>query len=602
MQKASWVNFFIKTKITTRKSVRKNQKGEIVLSNIHPGFVLILTAFAVLIFPKAYAKYVTLAGSLFTLFSAFMLSENAKLFYSFTDDMKLSLIKIDPVAKVFVIVFAVISVISAVYALSSDSSKQERAASLVYAGSGIAVVLSGDWISFIGFWELMAAASIYIVWAGGTKEARRSSFRYMVMHLFGGNMLLAGALIIVIKTGNLELLNLTGQSGAGYWLVLIGVMVNCAMPPFHTWVPDSYPEATPEGTLYMGSFTTKVAVYALIRFFAGTHWLITFAAVVSVWAACMALIENNLRRLLSYHIISQLGMMVAALACGGLTGEAAAALHAAFNILYKGVLLMGAGAIFYATGGITKITDMGGLAKKMPLTAACFLIASLSIAGFPFTNGFASKGLVMEALSESGNTFAYWLIMAAGVGTWLSITMKINYFAFIAKPEKEFECSKVPASRQLAMVLGAVLCIITGVMPELTYSVLSMDSSYLFSAHHIFEYIGLFIGASVPFVLLVKKMRPHEGINLDLDVFYRGVFASAVFGLSKEVNIFFANFEKVFDNFKASVWLLIRNPRKLFGFKDAQSDGEDDIRPLSEMVHVMVLFCIIALIAIMSFD
>lgn len=572
-----------------------------MMSNLHPGFVLIITGIVVAILPKQFAKSVTFVGSVLAFVCGFFLRNDATLIYNFTDKLKLSLINVDEISKVFVLVFVFISVLIAVYSVAGKTGKFERCASLIYAGSGIAVVLSGDWISFIGFWELMAAASIYIVWAGGTEEARRSSFRYMIMHLLGGNLLLAGAIMVYMNTQSLELVNLTSQGGAGMWLVFAGVMVNCAMPPFHTWVPDSYPVASPEGTLYMGSFTTKVAVYALIRFFSGTEWLLVAAAVVSVWAACMALIENNMRKLLSYHIISQLGMMVAALACGG-CGDAAATLHATFNIMYKGVLLMGAGSVFYATKGINNITQLGGMAKKMPFTAVCFLVASLSIAGFPYTNGFASKALIMESIAEVDNPTAYWLIMAAGVGTWLSITMKINYFVFLKPADENVVCEKVPLARNIAMGIGAAACLLFGLRPDLSYNMLGMDSSHLFSVEHVLEYLGLFAGATVPFVLLIKKMKPHEGINLDLDVFYRGALADFVFGLSKDVNIFFANFEVAFDNFKSSVWLLLRNPKKLFGLKNAEEDEEETLRPLAEMVHVMVLFCIIAIIIIFTMD
>jgi len=156
--------------------------------------------------------------------------------------------------------------------------------------------------------------------------------------------------MILCADGNFDLQLLAGGTGAGYWLVFIGVAVNAAIPPLHTWVADAYPESTPAGTVYMGSFTTKVAIYALIRLFAGTEWLVIVGGLMAVFGACMALIENDLRKLLSYHIVSQLGMMVAGLATGLAVGIDGAALHAAFNILYKGVLLMAAGAVFVATG------------------------------------------------------------------------------------------------------------------------------------------------------------------------------------------------------------------------------------------------------------
>ncbi|MBR4020716.1 MAG: Na+/H+ antiporter subunit D, partial [Firmicutes bacterium] len=409
------------------------------MTSLHPGLILIFTGIFAFVLPQKARQMVSLAGPVFALWAVWMLQPASTMEFAFFGGITMELLHVDMLAKAFGLVFCIIAVIAGIYSFDA-ADRGEKAAALVYAGSSLGVVFAGDWISLICFWEVMAVASWYLVWAGRTQKAKRASYRYLVMHFFGGNMLLAGA-IVLCADGNFDLQLLTGQTGAGYWLVLTGVAVNAAIPPLHTWVADAYPESTPAGTVYMGSFTTKVAIYALIRLFAGTEWLIIVGGLMAVFGACMALIENDLRKLLSYHIVSQLGMMVAGLATGLGAGVDGATLHAAFNILYKGVLLMAAGAVFVATGK-RKISELGGLYRKMPVTAICFLIASLSIAGMPLLNGFVSKGLIMEALHDY--TLGYWLVMLAGVGTWLSITMKINYFVFFGKTENDVACGKVP--------------------------------------------------------------------------------------------------------------------------------------------------------------
>lgn len=575
---------------------------------LHPGLILILTGIVIAILPKEWARYVLPAGALASLCALVFMDKSAGMELAFAGEMKLELFKADEISWFFGLVFAVIAVIASVYAMDKGR-KGEKAASAIYAGSALMTVFAGNMLTFIIFWEAMAISSVYMVFKGNGPDAVRSSYRYTVMHLFGGNLLLAGVMLlpgeITAAVGPI------GDTGSlAYGLIFIGVGVNCALPPLHTWVADSYPQATPESQLFMGSYTTKVAVYAMIRFFAGTEWLVIFAAVTAVLAACMALIENDLRKLLSYHIVSQVAMMVAGLAAGGDIGAAGATMHAAFNILYKGVLLMAAGNIFTALG-LRNITDMGGLAKKMPVTALCTFAASFAIAGVPYFSGFASKALIMEALSEGGHGAAYILVTLAGVGTWLSITMKINYFVFIKKPDgtksaapKDSDSAgrpKVPAYKSMAMIAAAVLVVITGIRPELCYEMLSMDPSHLFAADHVLEYVGLFIGATVPFVLLRRFMAPHPGINLDVDRFYRITLYKGLFAISERVYLFFGRYAVIFDNFYRSVGDTLRSPAKVFGLKVDDSKDES-AHSIGEMVHVLAILCIIALIAILIID
>ena len=568
----------------------------------HPGIVLILAGAVIAIMPKSASRYLLPLGALAALAALLGTDKGLSVEVPFAGELKLSLFVCDEISWFFGLVFAVIGVIGSVYSMDKGR-RGEKAASAVYAGSALMTVFAGNMLTFIIFWEVMAVASIYMVFQGNGPDARRSSYRYMVMHLFGGNMLLAG--VMLLPAGITAAVGpVTDTDSLPYWLMFIGTGVNCALPPFHTWVADSYPQATPESQLFMGSYTTKVAVYAMIRFFAGTEWLVIFAAVTAVLAACMALIENDLRKLLSYHIVSQVAMMVAGLAAGGDVGAAGAAMHAAFNILYKGVLLMAAGNIFTALG-LRYITDMGGLVRKMPVTAVCAFIASFAIAGVPYFSGFASKALIMDALHTGGYNMSYILITMAGVGTWLSITMKINYFVFIKKPERELPAGaatgRVPACKVIAMAAATVLVVITGIRPEICYDMLSMDASHLFAADHVLEYIGLFAGATVPFVLLRTFMAPHEGINLDVDRFYRITLYRGVFALSDVVHLFFAKYAVIFDNFYRSVGDALRSPGRVFGLRTTDSK-EENARSIGEMVHVLAILCVIALITILVMD
>ena len=594
--------------------------------NLHPGRILLAFGLLCVALPKKIGPWAGLLGAVLALLAMAALmgdgffgdgssvsSGSERLEYAFTPSITMKLLSVDGLSKLFGLIFCVIAVICGVYSFG-NAGRAERGASLIYAGSSLGVVFAGDWISLIFFWEIMAIASCYLVWAGKSRRAVRASYRYLAMHLLGGNLLLAGAVILSISAGT-ELTALNGSGGAGYVLVLLGVCINAGVPPLHTWIPDAYPESTASGAVYMGSYTTKAAVYVLIRLFAGTEWLVMAGAVMAVFGACMALIENDLRRLLSYHIVSQLGMIVAALGTGEVSGIDGAALHSAYNILYKGVLLMGAGAVIYATGK-RKITELGGLGRQMPFTAVCFLIASLSIAGMPFLNGFASKALIMESLHDF--TAAYWLVTLAGVGTWLSITMKINYFVFWGRKHagQTGLLRPVPASMQAAMAAGCILCIVTGVFPEIGYSLSpGQTMGHPFTAEHILEYLGMFVGATAVFAALLPKMAPHDTLTLDFDWFYRKWLAAALTFLSRSVYLVFGFFEIRWNHFMHMIGRIIRQPSRLFDGsfrqtheKSRDEEMEDDTgafegdMPVGRFMQIFVVFCVVAFVVIMVLE
>lgn len=561
------------------------------MSNLHPGLILIASGIIALILPDKIRKWVTVAMPALALAAMLSLNESSEMNYVFNRDITMEILHVDGLSRIFGLGLCAIAVVAGIYSFGKES-RGERCASLIYAGSSLGVVFAGDWITLIFFWEAMALSSSYMVWSGRSHSATRASYRYLVMHLVGGNLLLAGAISLCWQ-GNFEIGMLTDASGYGYTFVLLGMLINAAVPPLHTWIPDAYPEATPYGTLYMGSYTTKVAIYALIRVFAGTENLIIIGALMAVFGACMAIIENDLRRLLAYHIVSQLGMMVAALATGSAVGMDGAALHAVFNMLYKGVLLMGAGVVFVATGK-RKISELGGLWKKMPLISVCFLIASLAISGMPLLNGFVSKALIMESLHDY--TASYWLVNMAGIGTWLSITLKINYFVFFGKSDKKIECNPVPVNVKIALVLGTAMCILSGIFPDFIYQFTPNGSTAnVFEINHILEYLGMFIGATVSFVIFIKRMTPHDKITIDFDWIYRRPLCRMVFGISRWVN---RKFEAAMDIAENSVFIIkvmLNTPSQIFN-KVAERHKNEEEEPISEFMQIFIVFCMITFI------
>lgn len=523
--------------------------GTIIDANcLHSGLIMIAMGLLVMALPERLRRPAYIAAPLLALACSLQLNESSEMVYRISSKLSIDMISFDRLSLIFMTAFCIVSIIAAIYSAGSNN-RFEMGFALMYAGSNMGVVLSGDVLSLIIFWELSAIASCYVVYARRTRKSTRAAFRYILVHGFGGNMLLVGIISYIAKYG-MDITNITGAQDFTFWMIFIGVAVNAAVPPLNSWMPDAYPESTIGGTIYLASFTTKSAIYVMIRFFAGTEWLVYVGAFMAIYGILMALLENDLRRLFCYHIISQLGYIVASLAMGPGYGIDGAAAHTFNNIMYKGTLLMCAGAVLYATGR-RKISEFGGLGRQMPLTAMCFLIASFAISGMPFLNGFASKALVMHAVSEGGYELVSFLLTTASVGTWMSIALKINYFVFFGKPVsgKPFpaeELKSVPVNMKIGMVLGAAACTVTGVMPKLVYNLTpSMTDGHPFTVEHIVEYLVLFAGGTVIFFLFISKMKVHDQLSLDFDWFYRALLDRFILWISTSIHKLFIFFDKV---------------------------------------------------------
>lgn len=523
--------------------------GTIIDANcLHPGLIMIAMGLLVMALPERLRRPAYIAAPLLALACSLQLNESSEMVYRISSKLSIDMISFDRLSLIFMTAFCIVSLIAAIYSAGSNN-RFEMGFALMYAGSNMGVVLSGDVLSMIIFWELSAIASCYVVYARRTRKSTRAAFRYILVHGFGGNMLLVGIISYIAKYG-MDITNITGAQDFTFWMIFIGVAVNAAVPPLNSWMPDAYPESTIGGTIYLASFTTKSAIYVMIRFFAGTEWLVYVGAFMAIYGILMALLENDLRRLFCYHIISQLGYIVASLAMGPGYGIDGAAAHTFNNIMYKGTLLMCAGAVLYATGR-RKISELGGLGRQMPLTAVCFLIASFAISGMPFLNGFASKALVMHAVSEGGYELVSFLLTTASVGTWMSIALKINYFVFFGKPVsgKPFpveELKSVPVNMKIGMVLGAAACTVTGVMPKLVYNLTpSMTDGHPFTVEHIVEYLVLFAGGTVIFFLFISKMKVHDQLSLDFDWFYRVALDRFILWISTSIHKLFIFFDKI---------------------------------------------------------
>ena len=357
--------------------------------------------------------------------------------------------RVDKLSLAFAYVFSSAALIGATYALHVKDNGQHIAA-FVYAGSAIGATFAGDLLTLFVFWELMAFASVWLIWSRRVKASIEAGYRYLLVHAVGGVVLLAGIVILYVTTGSTRFDSMQQVNGAAFYLILIGFMLNAAVPPLHAWLTDAYPEATVTGAVFLSAFTTKTAVYALIRAYPGTEILIWMGTIMALYGVVFAMLSNDIRRLLGYHIISQVGFMVAAVGMGSALAINGAVAHAFAHILYKGLLFMGAGAVLQMTGR-SKLSELGGLYRYMPVTFVLYMIGALSISAFPLFSGFVSKSMEISAAAEMHLPQIWLLLTMASVGTFLCLGLKIPYYTFFGK-DCGVRTTEPPRNMLVAMV------------------------------------------------------------------------------------------------------------------------------------------------------
>lgn len=427
-------------------------------------------------------------------------------------------LEVTRLSLVFGYVFTVMAAIGGVYAWSLRSTGQQAAA-LLYAGAALGVIFAGDLLTLFFCWELMAVASVCLVWARGTPAAWRAGHRYLYVHLFGGSVLLAGILWHLAAGGTIAFTAFA--SGGPAWLILAGFALNAAVPPLHAWLSDSYPEATVTGAVFLSAFTTKTAIYALARGFAGWDVLVAAGVVMALYGVVYAVLENDIRRILAYHIISQVGYMVAGVGIGTQMALNGATAHAFTHILYKGLLFMAAGAVLHATGK-SRLTELGGLARVLPWTLALYMVGAFSISGFPLFSGFVSKPVTVAAVEYAGRDWMALGLHLASIGTFLHTGLKLPYFTWFGPDRGLRPVAAVPISMYVAMGLAAALNIGIGLFPGVLYALLPFPLEYApYTAAHLAKTAQLLLFTAAAFWLLRGQLGGQPTIALDTDWLYR---------------------------------------------------------------------------------
>ena len=491
-----------------------------LLATLPPGLILILGALLIPILPGALRKIWMLALPVLAFIQMLGfepgLNGTAQAF-----GLDLNPVRVDKLSLIFGYIFLLATFLGALYQLHLKGWL-EQAATFIYAGSALGAVFAGDLVSLFLFWEGTAIASVFLIWAARTPQALSAGLRYVVIQITSGMLLLAGTMIHFGQTGSIAFESFDLQTTAGL-LIFLSFAIKCAFPLLHFWLKDAYPQATATGAVVLSAFTTKLAVYALARGFAGTEILIPIGTVMAIFPIAFALMENELRRVLAYSLNCQLGFMVVGVGIGTELSLAGTAAHAVCSVLYQGLLFMTMGAVLLRTG-TTKATELGGLYRSMPLTALFCCIGAASISAFPLFSGFVSKSLTVSATLK-GEYFLTWMaLVLASAATFLHSGVRVPLLAFFGR-DSGLRPKEAPANMLAAMAVSAALCIAIGVLPGMLHGLLPGKVKYdAYTLEHIVTQMQILAFAAVVYILFLRwNLAPamQSAIYIDVDWLWR---------------------------------------------------------------------------------
>ena len=337
---------------------------------------------------------------------------------------------VDPVSAWVVLIVAFIGAVVTPYArLSIERELSEDRIPLFYAAfilcmTGLlGIAITGDVFNVFVFLEISSLSAYALIALGPDRRALTASFQYLIMGSVGATFIVIGIGLMYVMTGTLNMADLAlilpqlepnRTIPVAFTFLTVGITLKLALFPLHLWLPNAYTYAPSAVTAFIASTATKVAVYLLLRFFFTVFGaafsfdvmqldkiLMPLALVAILTMSLVAIYQDNVKRLLAYSSVAQIGYMVLGISLASVLGLTAGILHLFNHALMKGALFMAMGCVMYRVGSV-RIERMNGLGRAMPWTMAAFVAGGLSIIGVPFTVGFISKWYLIQAALEQG--------------------------------------------------------------------------------------------------------------------------------------------------------------------------------------------------------
>ncbi len=365
------------------------------------------------------------------------------------------------------------------------------------------ILLTGDAFNLFVFLEISSLATYTLVSLASDRRCLTAAFRYLVMGTIGATFILIGVGMLYMKTGTLNMLDLAERIhvydssrtiNTGLAFIMVGVSIKLALFPLHAWLPPAYTHAPSAVTAFLASTATKVAVYVMIRFIftifgaehvfheMGMDIILMVLAIVAIFkCSYMATVQSNVKTVLAYSSVAQIGYMVLGISLVSVTGLMAGMIHIFNHALMKGALFMAVGAVFYRVGSVD-IKAFNGLGRQMPLTMAAFTLAGLSIIGVPLTVGFISKWYLVTAALEQDQWVLAGLVL---LGSLLAVVYigRILEAAYFQKLPDNVDASKikeVPLLMLIPMWILVLANIYFGIETSITTEAAGSAAEWLF--------------------------------------------------------------------------------------------------------------------------
>ncbi len=503
---------------------------ETIISMLHPGLVLIVCGIITMLVPRSLLKPMTIISPILSAASIYFLSEESSLKYVLGSNTSLDFIHADSIAIVFLIGICVIAFLGNIFGISSQS-KIEAGISMIYAGGVMGIVAAGDLISITIFLVISVLSSAYLIYSGNTDSSTDTAARHIFIQIIACLLILTGALAYIFHYGN-DLSYFDDANGTySFWLIAAGIAILAAVPPLHSWFTNACAVASQSGAVFISSFSPIVSIYLIIRLFAGNEMLVWAGGVMIVYCAIRAVMENDIRKLISYNIIAQTGISAISIGMGGEQGINSAISHIIMTCISMCVLMMCAGVVYNYTGS-GKVTEHGRLASKMPIVTISFFVASLAIAINPDISGIVNFEFSLDSMRTniSSDLFIELIILTAIICSLISITMKTGYFVFFRKPvntenlqkPENIETSKsnrkAPVTTTLAIIIGVAVIIFIVISPEFLTGLLPFKTgTLLFGMEELIKGISILLGVLISFFVFIKLIKPSDEIILDFD-------------------------------------------------------------------------------------
>jgi multicomponent Na+:H+ antiporter subunit D len=382
--------------------------------------------------------------------------------------------RVDSAAALMVLIVTAIGAVVMPYALKSiEHEIADRHISLFYTcyllclTGLLGIVVTGDAFNLFVFLEISSLSSYVMISLGPSRRALTAAYQYLVLGTIGATFILVGVGLLYMITGTLNMADLaqrlpamtgTRTIRAAFAFVTVGVSLKLALFPLHLWLPNAYTYAPSMVSAFVAATATKVSIYILLRFFFTVfgvafsfqlmhvgNILMVLAVMAMLVASLVALFQENIKRMLAYSSVAQIGYMVLGISLATETGVAAALIHLFNHALMKAALFLALGCVFFRIGAV-RLHDIQGLAKRMPLTMAAFVVGGLSLVGVPATAGFVSKWYLVRAALADGMWPLAVLILVSSLIALAYVWRVVEAAYFQPLPAQSREFREAPAS------------------------------------------------------------------------------------------------------------------------------------------------------------